>query len=372
MFVWILSFLLFLSGCACMRSEQIDANQSLSHVLFEKNCEPVKELAELLYVTGQFDDVGMLPRNLDDMIKVTQRFTSQGGWRRPEGAVLFRLNEENESFLKRLQERWEQLKVIFLQSDDAQSSDDAKFIGSCKSYFDKPQGYDHFIRDRFKRLGYFREQEPAKKHYNYAIILGATVPSVVARLEYLASCWQKDIRFDEIIFLGSTRLLDEKRDGIPLQKWGGMQILPEQTEIWMMAIVYKNVILPEKMRNVPVRFIQAPPRSDGRYANTGDTLRAWLDGKQQITTEVTHWLEIDFERESDKKYESPKAGNALFISHQPWVMYQDTVIRSYVPLRFVVETVGPESEGDDLLIKYFDFLTRVLYQERVRRKVRQH
>jgi hypothetical protein len=81
-----------------------------------------------------------------------------------------------------------------------------------------------------------------------------------------------------------------------------------------------------------------------RRATTGDTIIDWLAT-------------------------SPAHGDCLFISNQPYVGYQDSVMRTYIPHSFgSLETCGPQASNTTRNSDILDDLARFLYQEKIRRE----
>ena len=79
--------------------------------------------------------------------------------------------------------------------------------------------------------------------------------------------------------------------------------------------------------------------------NTGDTIIAWLK-------------------------HNPKPGEILAISSQPYVQYQDAVLKTLIPHGFSTETIGPATVGDSEAIAVnLDNVARILYQEQERLRI---
>ncbi len=202
----------------------------------------------------------------------------------------------------------------------------------------------------FKQLGIMQEVRPTKKHYKYAVLLGATIYRTRTRLAYLIDIYNSGVTFDHIIILGGQRPLDPSIErtqdlvqitdsNLSLRKgWTQPDVLPTN-ENEMMQFIFDQTELPFD-RNI-ITFVDTPMQrtKDGsiRRPNTGDTFATWLTQK-------------------------PSPGSCLVISNQPYVSYQDTVARTYLPLRFNVETVG-ESAPDSMKISVtLDNIARWLYQ----------
>lgn len=201
----------------------------------------------------------------------------------------------------------------------------------------KPQ-----IMPLLKNMGLLDERHASNRHYRYAVVLGATYKSVKERFSFLLAEWQRGIRFQDIIFLGSERPLDMLSENI----WLTDTQVP-RTETEMMKRAWQEMELPKDLKAVPMKIFDTPMKQDkdGKFLrpNTGDTIKYWL-------------------------LSDPKPGSVLAISNQPYAIYQDAVLRTYLPNSFRVETIGPEAEQDSIAV-YLDNLARILYQEQQMLKI---
>ncbi|MBY0353908.1 hypothetical protein K2W90_06105 [Candidatus Babeliales bacterium] len=208
-----------------------------------------------------------------------------------------------------------------------------------------------------ERLGFIAEQQPTKKSYDYALLLGATLSRVRLRLGHLVKLWNQGIRFDKLVFLSGQRALEKDFEGedallsltnidLPIRKdWQFFGSLPK-TEMEMMRFVYDQAEIPELMRAVSVTFVDSPMRQrvDGTWVRptTLDTINDWL-------------------------VMSPQHGSCLVLSNQPYVLYQHSVVQTALPQEFYVETVGRAvDEEDNNNAVYLDTVARWLYQEKIR------
>lgn len=201
-------------------------------------------------------------------------------------------------------------------------------------------------------MGCTVEVAPTRTHYDYVIILGATVTRVRSRLAYMIKLWNQGIRFNTIVLLGSDRPLDpaiepesallKAEDSIfPFDpSWQFNGVLPK-TEGEMMRFVFDQMELPSGFENVTFTFVNTPmiPTAQGgmRRANTMDTIKQWLSC-------------------------NPKPGTCLAVSNQPYVGYQDAVMRTGLPATFAVETVGHAPSDSEKIAVYLDTLARWIYQ----------
>lgn len=208
------------------------------------------------------------------------------------------------------------------------------------------------------QLCLFKEMNPHKLHYNYCFIFGGTATTVRSRLAYMLRLWEKGVRFDTLIFLGGERRLDAEQESASILVDRTQMLLPIRcnwvetalptTETEMMKFIFNQISLPSGFDQITIEFVDTPMQKQDngtmRRPNTGDT--------------IAHWLGSD-----------PVLGSCLFISNQPYVGYQDAVIRTYMPAAFEIDTVGayvePEKQQIDVAL---DTLARWLYQENLRRK----
>ncbi|HEB41658.1 MAG TPA: hypothetical protein ENI08_01390, partial [Candidatus Dependentiae bacterium] len=228
-----------------------------------------QELLDLLDATNIQHD-----GTLESIVKATQCRQDKGGWLRIPG-----------------KERWE-VKEIFPEKR-----------AQLMTVFDK--------------LGTIKEIEPTHNYYNYALILGATVPRMRSRLQYLIELWEKGVRFDSINVLVGQRpldpnlespeiLLDKNNTMIPFRKdWQLTGDLPT-TEAEAAKLIFEQSPLPAEWDNLSVMFVDTPMQPTG----TGKLRRPTTQDS------IIYWLKTD-----------PKPGSILAISNQPYAHYQDTVLR---------------------------------------------
>lgn len=190
-------------------------------------------------------------------------------------------------------------------------------------------------------LGCVEEHLPSKKHYTYAFLLGATLPSLRHRLSYLQSCWDRGVRFDQIVCLVGDRSLDKEKEVKVLQEEGVAPDAMPATEIDMMRYLLETTKFSGGMENVPLVVVVSYRKimPDGSYQRptSADTIANWLKS-------------------------SPKVGSILAMSNQPYCVYQQVVIKSLVPREFSVETVGSKAADSVTTAVYLDTIARILYQ----------
>lgn len=210
---------------------------------------------------------------------------------------------------------------------------------SVESYNSKQMKKIHF---HMKKMGFFSEVLPSDTNYDYALVLGASFSSVQERVHYLVKLWHKGVRFQKLIFLTGERPLDPKVE--PDNIFMEASIVPK-TETQMMQYVHDYFEIPEEMKQLPFELVSVPfDTKAGKRPSTADTIRAWMD-------------------------RFPFPGKCLFVSNQPYCIYQGLVIKGLIPKNFVFETVGPPPTMEDMTgSTLLDTVARSLYQELQNRK----
>lgn len=207
------------------------------------------------------------------------------------------------------------------------------------------------------KLGMLKEFFPSGEKYDSVLMFGALLPSVRKRLNYLIDLWENGVRFDKIVFLGGERpLIEEKesRDMLYDKKNKDMLVrgdwqVPEKkptNELEMMQLVWNQARLPDDMRKISTEWINAPlkPNPTGGKPlrpTTEDTINIWLRN-------------------------SPTERKILAISNNPHIGYQQSVLETYLPEDFKIETVGSAASLELSLAFYLGEMTRWLYQEQQR------
>jgi hypothetical protein len=169
------------------------------------------------------------------------------------------------------------------------------------------------IAELCDKMGFFGEALPQNQHYAYCCILGAALPTARARILYVKELWEQGVRFDHVILLTGDRNLDDRIDLVP-----ELDLLP-RNESAAIELLYSRLPLPQEMRELPVTLIDTP-KKDLRRPSTCDTITEWMN-------------------------QSPRPGNCLFISNQPWVKYQKAVVGCYLSKEFPFEVVGPKASS---------------------------
>jgi len=199
----------------------------------------------------------------------------------------------------------------------------------------------------FAALGYVNSLYANNKEYDYVFVLGSLAENVRKRLAFLKEEWKRGVHVPQIVLLGSARPLNPKIETedmllndqsiLPFRPgWHPDGTLPT-TEYEMMKFIAEQADLPQDIRT-RITVLNTPMKPGGARADTQDTINTWLATK-------------------------PEPGSILAISHQPYVLYQDAVIRSLLPKNFSVETIGSAAKPNERVAMYLDSLARVIYQE---------
>jgi hypothetical protein len=194
----------------------------------------------------------------------------------------------------------------------------------------------------------------SKGPYGSVVVLGATMNRLRSRLHFLKRLIAEGATFKKIYFLVGDRprsfdvetdevLYDEKKAQFPFQTdWKKPKEEPK-TESDLARLAWEQ-IMPKKYEP---HYVDAPLKGDKR-PTTADTILLWLSQK-------------------------PSKEKTLFISNNPYVSYQHSVIlglllgNSFIKSSEMnlVETVGEEADPLDSSLKvHLDNLARTLYAEK--------
>lgn len=197
---------------------------------------------------------------------------------------------------------------------------------------------------QLRLMGLVDEAKPIGKEFDYVILLGATVPRMQRRLEYLANLWQDGVRYKRLIFLVGQRPLDAKIDQVDqlIANTSGHLATPGSkpiTETEGAVMLFQSTHLMPEMRAVPVNFVDSPRHWNETYwqrPNTRDTLQSWL------------------------RY-NPRPGSVLVMSDQPHGLYQSEVVRQELPESFTIELAAQAADRDTRMVIYLDALALWLH-----------
>ena len=186
------------------------------------------------------------------------------------------------------------------------------------------------IRELAARMGFIREVPPPEKNYMYCLLHGSVLPDFQTRLDYVSKLWGEGVRFKKVVILTGQRNLDPKGDRLPFS-----HACKTETEGVMM--LYEKAKLPPEVQALPLQIVDTP-KQKGARPTTRDAIRAWLAM-------------------------NPAPGTCLFISNQPYVIYQESVARNLMPAEFPFITVGSAVEPDSISIAVLlDTIARELWE----------
>jgi hypothetical protein len=198
----------------------------------------------------------------------------------------------------------------------------------------------------FITLGMCTEIYPQKEKYTYGVVLGALAPTVAKRLKFLDSLCAKGIALDQLVLLTGERALTADEKTYLAQHFGLSKDLSSETE--MMAFLFGQHDLTTHLKELPLHIVDTPAPPKATRPTTNDT--------------IEHWI----------KTGNPKPGSCLVISSNPFIPYQNAVVKALLPSSFTIETVGPidsRLEGSPTKVALLlDSLARWLYQENERQK----
>lgn len=214
------------------------------------------------------------------------------------------------------------------------------------------------IYEDLKKLGCIEAIYPHKKYYDYALLLGAVVPTMRSRLEFLVKLWEDGLRFKKLVFLVGNRPLDENLESkevilnhtnlnLPLNnEWKFSGELPK-TESEAAKLIWDQSDLPKEMKETEIIFVDTPMQADEKGSlkrpTTDDTVKLWLS-------------------------KNPVPGSCIAISNQPFIKYQHSVLRRLLPSSFYLETVGAKVSEDKSIAVIIDSIARWIYSEFMRLK----
>lgn len=224
----------------------------------------------------------------------------------------------------------------------------------------------------FQSLGDVGPLYPRQKRYRYILLNGSTVANMRQRLKTLVDFVEtKKLKLypdTEVFFLTGERDLfpeeDEAQlmDPAPLTRnpaWGKPATLPV-TEDQAAAWIWGQTNMPMSLRDIKVIFISAKKKTEKDPATgkvrlkrptTFDTIQTWI------------------------QEERPEPGSCISVSNQPYVYYQEAVIKGafkkagFLEKGFSVEGVGLDQEDQSLetfqkhIAVVMDNFARTLYTE---------
>lgn len=204
----------------------------------------------------------------------------------------------------------------------------------------------NYILPFLNTLGCIEPVFAKKPEYDYVLVLGGYHTRIQSRINHLIHEWERGVRFRRLVFLTGERFLDSDTE-IPFFNLNEREASKECTETQLMLHIWEKSTVPSPLKNLPFTLVDTPKKISSATLSrptTKDTVLKWLSF-------------------------TPKPGKCLFISSQPFIGYQHSVITTYLPDTFTAETVGDYTEKNLPLCVYLDNLTRWLYQEQLRKKI---
>ncbi|MRI33595.1 hypothetical protein EOPP23_11415 [Endozoicomonas sp. OPT23] len=205
------------------------------------------------------------------------------------------------------------------------------------------------VMELLSKLGLTGGVMPKSKKFHYAIMLSGTAPRMRARLQQLVKNWEAGVRFNQVIFLTSQRILNpaiDKIDELVASSIGADKTVEERskatpaTEFEAAQLVYFSTPMPDEMRKLKVHYTSTPRDwlgSRWQRKNTRQGMQEWLSTK-------------------------PTKGSTLIVSNQPHVLYQGEVAYQEFPPGFSIEMTGGVATPDNQnLINYLDALALWLH-----------
>jgi hypothetical protein len=205
----------------------------------------------------------------------------------------------------------------------------------------------------FEALGYVKGHDPKYKSYTGAVVMGATLPRVLKRLNYLLKLLKQGIRIEKIYFLSGQRPLDPKVDILPPGTLVAHDTSSHQTEVEMMVWVYNQMDF-------------APYLGDAQPIIIDSSMKMNADGVfvRPITDDTIEEL---------RKTQPMKKGRYLVISNWPYATYQGKVFKSKFDIlqkdkkpMYAIETVGEDAVPSLPIEIYLDTIARDIYANTAR------
>jgi len=172
--------------------------------------------------------------------------------------------------------------------------------------------------DALKKLGVLEEILPKNKNPDVICILGATLKSMIVRMNFLADLYNtQQIKTKQLVLLAGQRKATIGADGTEeelsqIAQKQGLTSLEKLTETQLIQNAYQNSTLYNKL---PTHVIDTPAGNLPRPTTETTTL------------EFIKWLK-----------QHPEVKSVVFVSNQPFVNYQKAVITEvFESANFVIE-----------------------------------
>lgn len=248
--------------------------------------------------------------NFASIVEKTQKFHSQGGWRRDE-----------------IKERYEMEEIFAEKKSD--------------------------LLPLYKQLELVDARYPSKKEYTYGLFFGAWISEARRRQHFLFDLLKnKNVRVNKLIVLTGRfdpavqennvmeKLLNAQNGLISFKKEWKYNCQPVETETEMMKILFDQAQDADCLNGIKIVYTDTKVADDKKRTTTNDTIK-------------------DF---CSQNYEP---GSIVAISSQPY-RYQEAGLKMYLPESFkqhTLDVVGPEAEEMTPNCIYLDSLARLLWQE---------
>lgn len=209
------------------------------------------------------------------------------------------------------------------------------------------------IKPHLEGLGFINAIEPTQQNPDHVLLLGASVFRMRSRLNYLFQLINaKKINTKKITFLVSERPLDPaiEPESLMLDKkhirdgWVKPKTLPK-TEAEAAKFIWEQMQKPKDANTLCVEFVTTPMLTkNGKKvrANTADTLHTWFQ-------------------------QSPKVGQVVAISNNPYVPYQYETIKpifikqGWLKQGGTLEVVGEPASAELDVASLLDNVARYIY-----------
>jgi hypothetical protein len=182
------------------------------------------------------------------------------------------------------------------------------------------------LKPIFQTMGYLDERLPQQSHYDYALVIGATLCCVQKRMTTLEKLLKTGITINEIVFLtGERPLLPKEKEALHS---------PAVYESDMIREVYNRSNLP---KSIPATFIHASTPPDKPRPGTCET--------------IAHWLQSN-----------PAPGNCLIITNQPYIPFHEALLQNILPFPF--DLAGEKASESWTVALLLDTIARTIAQEK--------
>lgn len=189
-------------------------------------------------------------------------------------------------------------------------------------------GHQEDIIKALRALGFVNEVTPTRTSFDAVCILGAAVPRMKERVAYTESLLEKSIKAKRLILVSGERYVTKNVDGSveelsQIADKVGLQTWEKLTEATTLSYLAEES--PLGKRQIPITVIDTPRRDLPRPTT------------QTTIEDLIGWLK-----------ENPDVKTLLFVSSQPYVLYQGIIIRTIFEHKrqeATFETVGTPADA---------------------------